>query len=83
MSAGDQNCSRATRFKCLSDPTVTLSVRIADGRAKEVSRLLRKLSSRVISTIGFFDQLSKDACPNLKLAAIATGAHTQATVRRV
>ena len=26
MSAGDQNYSRAAKFKCLSDPTVPLSV---------------------------------------------------------
>jgi hypothetical protein len=26
MSAGDQNYSRAAQFKCLSDPTVPLSV---------------------------------------------------------
>ena len=26
MSAGDQNYSRAAKFKCLSDPTVQLSV---------------------------------------------------------
>jgi|SRR5580704_10118093 hypothetical protein len=96
MSAGDQNYPRAAEFKCLSDPTILLSVWIVSNYGgqtlhkdfpsfpvlgkvgiKRVSRSASHLPSRVISTTGRLDHLSKDARPNLKLTAIAAGAHTK------
>jgi len=53
MSAGDQNYSRAAQFKCLSNPTVPLSVWVVPITAAST---LHRIFPRVRAVISGFGQ---------------------------